>query len=399
MAPPSRRVRALLVEDDPSFRRAAEALLRQIGVHDVDVAEDGRTAVQSIATATVPFDFVLCDLNLPIDDGIVVLRRLAGCADSPPLVLMSGEDSVTLQAAGRLGTQYGLHILGTLEKPFSIAQLQRILSRLHQPAPARSGGESPPLDVAEIDTALSEARFDVWFEPQMSLQTGAAVGLEALVRLCHSTEGLVMPARFIRQAEIHGQIGALTMLVVERVAEQCRAWRDAGWALPVSVNLSAAVLHDPAFVDAIEEICSRHRIAASAITFELTESAIADNPIALLDILTRLRLKGFGLALDDFGMGYAWLRQLHGLPFRQLKIDQWFVQAATRDDRSCRIVEYSLRLASQFGMSTVAEGVDSAASMDLMTSLGCDAAQGHFIARPMSSRDAARWLDEHHSAS
>jgi len=385
----------LIVEDDPSFRRAAQALFRQIGFDHVDVAENGHEAVEAITTALVPFDVVLCDLNMPTEDGVVVLRRLASCHEPPPLILMSGEDPLVLEAAARLGAQYGLRILGTLAKPFSIVQVQRLLAQLRQPAPAGVRDPLPPLGADEIDAALAEDGFDVWFEPQLSLQTGAAAGLEALLRLRHATEGLVMPVRFIRQAETHGQIGALTMLVVERVARQYGSWRREGWSLPVSVNLSVAALSDPRLPDTMADICAHHQVPSGDVIFELTESAMADDPTVVLDILTRLRLKGFGLALDDFGSGYASLRQLHGLPFRQLKIDQWFVQAATRDLRSRRIIEHSLGLAAHLGMSTVAEGVDSEAGLKLMASLGCDAAQGHFIARPMEARDATAWLAEH----
>jgi EAL domain-containing protein (putative c-di-GMP-specific phosphodiesterase class I) len=140
-------------------------------------------------------------------------------------------------------------------------------------------------------------------------------------------------------------------------------------------------------------VCARYHLRPSGIVFELTESTAVDDPGVLLDVMTRLRLKGFGLALDDFGTGYASLQQLHRLPFRQLKIDRWFVQEASRDDRSRRIIEHSLNLASQLGLSTVAEGVDSEAGLELMTRLGCDTAQGYFIARPMPAADVTRWID------
>ena len=393
-----RSLRALVVEDDPAFRRAAAAMLRNIGVHRIETAEDGRQAIQAIVTAPTPFDLVLCDLNMPHEDGIVMLRRLAACSDPPPLILMSGVDPLTLDAAARLGARYGLGILGTLEKPFSLAQLQQVLSRLRQPRPAQEAVRSDPLAVAEIAAGLDEGRFEVWFQPQVSLQTRAITGIEALLRFRHWTEGLILPARFIRQAEEHGHIGRMTTLVLEQVAGHRHTWQ-LHHALPVSVNLSATTLHDPTCPDTMGEICLRHGLHPSNVVFELTESAAANDRTILLDISTRLRLKGFGLALDDFGTGYASLQQLHDLPFRQLKIDKWFVQTATWDERSRRIIEHSLSLALQLGLSTIAEGVDSGTGLELMTDLGCDSAQGYFIARPMPAAEVPGWLALHQSAS
>jgi EAL domain-containing protein (putative c-di-GMP-specific phosphodiesterase class I) len=391
--PARRPIRALVVDDDAAFCQAVIGLLRQIGVNHVEAAGDGQEAVRLITTASEPFDVVLCDLHMPIEDGVVVLRRLAEHRDRSPLILMSGEDPLTLDAAGRLGAHYGLRVLGTLEKPFSLAQLERMLSRLHQPLPPAEAAELAPLEPSEIEAGLDEGRFEVWFEPQISLRTGRIAGVEALLRFRHWTNGLVMPARFIRQAEQHGQIDRLTILVLERVAARCQLWHRAGHTMPVSINLSAATLRDPACPDTMAAVCARYHLRPSGIVFELTESTAVDDPGVLLDVMTRLRLKGFGLALDDFGTGYASLQQLHRLPFRQLKIDRWFVQEASRDDRSRRIIEHSLNLASQLGLSTVAEGVDSEAGLELMTRLGCDTAQGYFIARPMPAADVTRWID------
>ena len=166
----------------------------------------------------------------------------------------------------------------------------------------------------------------------------------------------------------------------------------------MAVNLSASVLHDPICPDAMTDVCDRHHVRPRDIVFELTESVATDDPAMVFDVIVRLRLKGFGLALDDFGIGYATLQQLHGLPFSQLKIDKSFVQAAIQDDRSRRIIEHSVSLASQLGMSTVAEGVDSEAGLELMTRLGCNAAQGYFIARPMPATAVTAWLTRHPSA-
>jgi len=387
--------RALVVDDDLQVRRLVARQLQQLGIERVESATDGVDAIRTVAAANPPFDVVVCDLNMPREDGLVFMRRLAGRDRPPAVVLMSGGDAVVLDAARRLALERKLDILGVVCKPCTVAMLAAVLARFNaDPSPPASKEVSPhpQLDVVDLAESLRRELVEVWFQPQLDLTSHRILAVEALVRLRHDVHGLLLPGSFIATAEEHGLIVPLTTRVLEQAVTWCRAWQDAGLQLSVSVNLSAVGLHDLSYPDAVLDLCARRHIDPGRIVFELTESALAADSTTLLDILTRLRLKGFRLSIDDFGAGYASLEQLRALPFSELKVDRRFVQDAVHDARSRLVLSNSLDLATQLKLITVAEGVESEAELDLVTRLGCDVAQGYLIGKPMAASEVRAWI-------
>jgi EAL domain-containing protein (putative c-di-GMP-specific phosphodiesterase class I) len=212
------------------------------------------------------------------------------------------------------------------------------------------------------------------------------------LRLRHDDPILLGPASFIPSAEASGLIGKLTDFVLDHATKWCAAWQAAGWRLTVAVNLSKACFDDLTLPDRAAALCESRHLEHDQLVFELTESTLATDTASLLDVLTRLRLKGFRLSLDDFGTGYASLEELRSLPFHELKLDKQFVQGAVHDSRSRAILESAIGLASELGLSTVAEGVESEAILQMVAGLGCQTAQGYFIGGPMPAEEIADWL-------
>jgi EAL domain-containing protein (putative c-di-GMP-specific phosphodiesterase class I)/CheY-like chemotaxis protein len=394
-------LRALVIDDDPRIRLVAVRQLRHLGLKVVHTAADGAEALQAIEAAAPPFDVALCDLSMPNEDGLVFLRRLACCANKPAVIIISGEDPLVLDAARRLGMSHNLDVLGVASKPFTLNTLQEILSRLNEPSqtsePAESATHSTAvqlLDATEIERSLEAGWFETWFQPQMELQSRRIVGVEALLRLRHPENGLMSPASFIGPAEESGLIRKLTDYVVDQGLTWCRFWRQAEYPLSVSINLSVGALTDLDYPDSLTNLCGKRRVDPGDVVLELTESSLATDSKVLLDIVTRLRLKGFRLSIDDFGTGYSSLEQLQSLPFNELKIDKRFVEDATRSIRSALILQNSLDLAARLKMSTVAEGVETNTGMQLVSRLGCDRAQGYLVAKPMPGDDLLPWLQD-----
>jgi EAL domain-containing protein (putative c-di-GMP-specific phosphodiesterase class I) len=393
---PTHVERALVVDDDPHVRRVVTRQLQQLGVQHVDTAADGSEAMRAVVAADSPFGVVICDLRMPHEDGIEFLRRLAQTDRRPGVILLSGEDAPLLDAARRLGFSRNLNVLGVVSKPHTREALGALLERLDGGAapPVHAQASSAPsrLGAAELADMLREGCVEVWFQPQLDLASQRVLALEALARLRHPARGLLLPATFIPTAEEHGLIVPLTAAVTEQAVTWSRAWQEAGSTLSVSVNLSAAGLHDLAYPDALAGLCARQQVDPSRIVLELTESALAIDATAFLEIVTRLRLKKFRLSIDDFGTAYSSLDQLRSLPFSELKIDSGFVRDAARDERSRRMLGATLDLARQLALTTVAEGVESDAQLQMVTDLGCDIAQGYLIARPMPGREVSQWL-------
>jgi EAL domain-containing protein (putative c-di-GMP-specific phosphodiesterase class I)/FixJ family two-component response regulator len=388
----TRAIRALVIDDEPLIRGVVSAQLRHLGVGCVQTAADGAEAMQLLESAETPVDVALCDLGMPNEDGLVFLRRVAASRQPPAVILMSGDDPLVLDAARRLGIGHNLDILGVAAKPFTCATLAALLDGLDRSLPAAPSSNSQRLGVADITRALRERLLEVWFQPQMDLASHEILGVEALVRLRHWDYGLMAPITFLGPAEEHGLMEPLTDYVIEESVAWCQKWKHAGHPLTVSINLCATALNDLTFPDRVAGICRRYAVTPGDLAFELTESWLAKDSAVILDIMTRLRLKGFRLSIDDFGTGYSSLEQLKALPFHELKVDRRFVQDATHDARSCLILQSSLDLAAQLQISTVAEGVESEPELDLVSRLGCHLAQGFLIARPMPPAEIPCWL-------
>jgi diguanylate cyclase (GGDEF)-like protein len=246
---------------------------------------------------------------------------------------------------------------------------------------------------AEFAKAVRERALDVVYQPKVRLADGALVGVEALSRWSHPVHGAVPPSRFIPLAETTELIHPFTRLVLETALEQAAAWRAAGHAVPVAVNVSANNLLDHGFIDHVRATLARLGLPAELLELEVTESAVMRHPESIVKRMQALRELGVRLSIDDFGTGYASLSYLKRLPVHTLKIDMSFVANLGHDEADQRIVKSSVQLGHGFGMSVVAEGVESAVVAALLADYGCDCAQGYHFARPLAAEEiGAQWL-------
>jgi EAL domain-containing protein (putative c-di-GMP-specific phosphodiesterase class I) len=213
--------------------------------------------------------------------------------------------------------------------------------------------------------------------------TGAVVGMEALARWNHPEHGLVTPQAFIGVLELAGDIDLLTLAMVEQAATACRRLHERGLATTVSVNLSLVSLVDTTMADRLTKVVRAAGLDPRFVIFEITETAAMTQVAPALENLARLRMRGFGLSVDDFGTGFASLQQLMRAPFTELKIDQGFVTGCSVNAEARVIVESSVEMARKLGISSVAEGVESLADWEVVKATGCEIAQGHYIAEPM----------------
>lgn len=216
--------------------------------------------------------------------------------------------------------------------------------------------------------------------------------MEALARWRHPVHGIVAPYAFIKPLEDNGLIDELTWVMLEKASACCRTWRARGLDATVSVNLSLKSLSDNKLADRIADIVRSLNIEPRHIVLEVTESAAATDVGHALENLARLRMKGFGLSIDDYGTGYSSMQQLTRIAFTELKIDQSFVTNAAKHESARIILESSLDMAKKLQITAVAEGVETQADWDLLRQLGCGLAQGYFIAVPMDASVCMKWI-------
>ena len=243
-----------------------------------------------------------------------------------------------------------------------------------------------------FERALVEDRLALVYQPKIDLSTGKLLRVEALVRWEDETYGAVPPARFVPLAERHGLIDPLTHWGLDAAFAQWKSWRDAGIDAGLAFNISAISLNKLGFPDLVERKCAEHDLPVDQLVLELTESA-TQPLVNLMDTLTRFRIKGIGLAIDDFGAGYSSLIHLRQLPFTELKIDRFFTNDAVRSRESRAIIRSIIGLAHDLGILATGEGVESDTQLHMLRAAGADIAQGYRIARPLPPTDLPAWID------
>lgn len=380
----------IVVEDHDFQRQVALSFLAQLGVRQVIEAADGREALEKIRTAPWPVDVALCDLDMPGMDGVQFIRHLAEDQLVTSIILQSGLESQLIASVEGMARAHGLTVLGTIEKPVTAQKLYNILSRYKPGAQPRKAAP-PAITPEDIRRGLAENEFIAYYQPKVEFQTLKLAGLEALARWRHKEKGLLTPVSFIEVAERHGLIDALTMRMMELAFTQHNAWAERGLITPVAVNLSLSYLGQPNVADVINGLAARLAVPNGMVTLEVTESLVTTNLTYVLENLARLRMRGFGISIDDYGTGFSSMQQLARIPFTELKIDQSFVTGATNRPNLRVILESSLQLAHKLGLKAVAEGIEKDEEWALLKSLNCDVAQGYFIARPMPGEAVADW--------
>ncbi|HEY7885109.1 MAG TPA: EAL domain-containing protein [Cellvibrionaceae bacterium] len=248
--------------------------------------------------------------------------------------------------------------------------------------------------MSDLGRAIRENQLTLNLQPKINLENKCFCGFEALLRWQHPQIGFVSPAEFIPIAELTSLIHPMTSWVLKKATELARRWHDQGFVLSIAVNLSARNLLDDNLPVQIQKLLQERGLPASALELEITESSIMSDPVRAMRNLERLHNLGVLLSIDDFGTGYSSLSYLKRLPVQTLKIDNSFVRQMLEDEQDEIIVNSTIHLAHNLGLKVVAEGVESQALLDKLTALGCDEAQGYFIARPLSIEQAETWLHE-----
>ena len=346
-------------------------------------------------------DIITIDLAMPGLDGVEIMQLLADRKCRANIIISSGMGTRVLDAAQRSASEHGLDIVGVISKPISKEALRALVGdgcACNQPLPAEwlpATRDEFKITQSNLQRAIDRHEIVVAYQPKIECRSGAPAGFEALARWKHPNHGTIMPDRFIPIAEEMGLIDELTA----QVFVQSLDWFSRSFGqtnLQLSVNISAKSLVNRSLVDSLSAICSRFRIAPGRIVLELTETSAMVDPILSLDLMTRLRVKGFQLSLDDFGTGYSSMVQLVRLPFSEIKVDKSFVMQAQHSKESRTIIKSIIDLGHSLGLLVTAEGIEDFKTFDYLNSLGCDLAQGYFIARPMSGEATRVWAAKRH---
>lgn len=387
----------LVVEDDDFQRQVIVDILRKLGITRISEAIGGVQALQVLGGSNAnPVDIVLCDLNMPEMDGMEFLRHLGNSHSSISTIIMSALDGALIASVKKMARAYGIILLGAMEKPITPAKLEVMISlyRNNQSGQKREFPAERTFTLEEILQGIKDKQFEPFFQPKVDIATGEITGAEALARWVHPKHGVIAPYAFIEILEESGNIDELTFVMLEKAATACRLLHDKGHKITVSVNLSLVSLADVSLADRITHLVIKSGIEPRQMILEITETAAMTEMAPALENLARLRMKGFGLSIDDYGTGYSSMQQITRIAFTELKIDRSFVRDITESRVLRIVVNSSIKMATKLQMKSIAEGVETKQDWDTLKLLSCDTAQGYYIAKPMNLSSLIEYLEK-----
>ena len=391
-------VASLLVVDDNIVQRMqVVALCRELGVEMIYEAGSGAEALALLALLVLPPDVAIIDLEMPVMDGVELIEHLKERRLSIPLIVASSREVVLINTVETMARNLGMPVVAGIRKPLQRESLAAAFESwsglLAEPGVVAHGTRQEPIAASDLAEAIEAGDIAVHYQPKVDMANGTVCGVEALARWTHPTLGEVRPDLFVALAEREGLIHALTMAVLRQAFGVAARWNADGRRLSMAVNLSPRLLEEPALVRELSTLLERHGLEARQIVLEITESSVVDCMGVALGVLARLRLKGFGLSIDDYGTGFSSMQQLARIPFSELKVDRAFVHGAHQRSNLRVILQSALDMSRQLGLVTVAEGIETLADWQLVRDSGCGVGQGFLIARAMPAQDVPGWID------
>jgi EAL domain-containing protein (putative c-di-GMP-specific phosphodiesterase class I) len=381
--------RLLIVDDDHEIQSILVEFLSRF--YDCVAVNSAEAALRALATQR--FDLIMTDIAMARMSGLEMVRQILSQAPSSVIIMISGQRNIecAIQAMRAGAFDY-------ITKPFELREVAAVTRRAleHRKriestrAPSRFDKRSK-----ELFAAISNQEFVVHYQPQVEIQTGGIVGVEALVRWQHPTRGLLFPADFIPLAERNGAILPLGESVLRAACTQARRWFDLGLSnVRVAVNVSPQQLRQSHFSETVARILQEMGLRASQLEVEITESSFMHDDGIGIQTLTELREMGVLISIDDFGTGYSSLSYLKRLPIDSVKLDASFVKDATTDTDDAALVMAIIALAHNLRLRVIAEGIETEEQLDLLRSLRCDEGQGYFFGRPVGGEVITAWAEK-----
>ncbi|TLG88031.1 EAL domain-containing protein [Pseudomonas edaphica] len=387
----------VVVIEHHAFQRAVLVkALGNLGVGNVLSASDAEQAI-SLLNQLPKVDIVFFDLADGSINHSAFLKVAGELGNVQTLVAYSELQADLYRTVKQMKTLSGLKLLGILDKPLDMQDLQRLLENFklrHHVlmAPDLSVPELIPED--QVRHGLAVGAFEAWYQPKFDLVERRLFGVEALVRWRHPTRGMLLPRDLLGAVLAYDLIDEMLKQLLDQGIALLLQLRAQGIDLGMAFNLTASQLVRNDLVDYIIQCLQGYDLPGSGLTFEVAESSLLDLPASALANLLRLREAGCGLSIDDFGLGFSSLRLLAQLPFNQIKLDGVFVQDLANPGNRA-VVASSLALTRALQMDLIIEGVGSQPALDTLIDLGCHFGQGFHLAVPMPGADFCCWLEHY----
>ncbi len=384
--------RILIVDDSQSIRVVLEAVLNKLNITNVDSCDNGLKALNLIKKQPDNYDLIFVDLNMPEMDGMTLIRLLGNTHFNGGVVIASEMESRVINLASEIAKKNHIHLIGNLQKPIEIEKLSVILEKF-QLFSQRVKPNYVSLNADEIITAISEKRIIPYYQPKVDIKNHKIHSVELLARIdSPMLGGIIPPARFITAAENNDLIDLLTFQLLETaVSEFCELQSILKNPFTLALNLSPMQLEDLSIPDKLDNMISQYKIQSNQLVVEVTEehALISNNQ---LETLNRLRIKGYGISLDDFGTGFTNVNQLLNLPFSEVKIDRSLVTNIHNDRFSQVIINSLAELSDKMNIDLVAEGIETIEELQYFEQFDSRIfLQGYIFTKPKPKLEFIRW--------
>ncbi|WP_325892935.1 EAL domain-containing response regulator [Grimontia sp. NTOU-MAR1] len=388
--PVTRRI--LVVDDSDAILLMMKSILSDIGINKVKTFNNPKAALEELHHSPTKYDIVFTDLNMPGIDGMGVIRKLGNMKFGGGVCIISDLDVRVIELAAEVARQQQVCLLGNIAKPLTIETLQLILDRMDQ-FEERRFLKFTKMTKKELITSIVHHQIVPYYQPKMNPDNNRVDSLEVLARIQKPGEtDAILPGRFIPTAIQYDLMDLLTIQLAEATALNMDILSQIfGDKVKISINLSPQQLADLEIPNRLEELFKSHDIDKSRVVLEITEE-YALKSAEQMESLNRLRIRGFGLSLDDFGTGFTNLQQLRSLPFTEVKIDRTLISQIHQDQFSQVIVQSLSDITSKFNVDLVAEGIENFEELDYLSrQYPGILLQGFLICRPRPIEALQSW--------
>jgi EAL domain-containing protein (putative c-di-GMP-specific phosphodiesterase class I) len=386
---PLSNLRFLIAEDHPMQRRVLAQLLSSLGAAAVHQAEDGAKALEILRDPARPVDIIVSDVSMPGMDGLELVRHMAASASPTALIITSALRPDVLASVANTAVAYGVRLLGVVGKPASAVKLVPLV-KLFREMQARI--DPTGASVAELAQALSRDEFEARYEPWADMETAQVKGFHARTYWRHPTQGLLAPDAFASSAESYGLLDSVMWLTLQQASHHWQGWSQQGCRPRLWLSLCPTSLLAPDLAKRILKLVRAAGIEPGRVVLGVTEAAIDGERAQTMETLSRLRVAGFKLGIEDFGSGPMWSEKLAPLSFTDLKISAELVRGA-RSTRSAEAgLVVALDAAQQLKLPATADGVDRLDEWNLLQDWGCKFAQGAFVGPTLHADEVVSWL-------
>lgn len=392
---PATGFRALVIDDDDTSRHVAAAILKRFGAREVIEAASGADALDWADRDQSGLDLVMCDLRMPQYDGLDTLAGLTMRVRPSVVVLASAADPRLLRAAAGMAARSGIERLHTISKPITPEKIRDVVSLLSNTAVStdrwRAKTNTPHDCSTKIIRGMASGQFVPFYQPRWDASCSQPVAAEAKLRWRNLGEGLFASEAFMHVAQSTFLLDELMLGVLGQVASNCSSWRRRGCDLRVSMDVPLGFL-TTSLPRRLEELFTSRNCSPEQLTLEVSEADWLQVGEAVREVLTRLCMRGFGLAIGQFGTGYAGAKQLLNAPATEIKISSALVRAAPDDPAAAEAISSCVALAREFGAITIADGVETSRHLRTAFQLGCDRVQGSLMEPLMPVDEFERWI-------